>query len=85
MIGLVFFAELAENEYKDYIQRVLCSYFETLQKLQMFHKATELNKYWPQLKYMGCDMEKKSPQVDLKCPFCLSNDAVCVGSKCIDC
>ena len=50
----------------------------------MFAKATELIKYGPKMRYIG-DLEKKSPIIDLICPYCISNEASTIGSMCTNC
>lgn len=72
-----------EVKSKPYLQRVLCSYLETLQHYQLHEKATELIKYGPKL--CTLDLEEKSPFVFLLCPYCMSKEAKCVASFCTNC
>ena len=100
-IALIFYHQLTSNpeqKFKSFLSRILRSYYEMLQKLQLHHKTTELAKfahfgktnidkeikYKPEVIYEE-DKKLFNSLVRIVCPYCLDVEAKCKGSKCTKC
>jgi hypothetical protein len=71
-ISLVFFEDIIEvgKKYLTFLRRILKSYFDMLEQLQLHSQVAELIKYGPENIVWIKDIEKKSPQLNLMCPYC---------------
>jgi len=71
-IALVFYDDIVEvgKKFMTFIRRILKSYFDMLERLQLHPQVAELIKYGPENIVWIKDIEKKSPQLNLMCPYC---------------